>query len=252
MVNAILLVLLILAGLIAAWFLWQILLWIFWIFVNLSINKKKEYTTTSKFYNWVFVLWYRYMMVAGHLRVHVTGYDKVPFGKRFLLVSNHCSKFDNFVHCAVLRKTQMAYISKPENFKIPIGGRFMRRGLYLSLPRGNTREEFKVIMKAIEYLKDDKVSIGIFPEGTRSKDGNLHEFKPGAFKIAEKAKCPVLVCCMRGTFDIHKNWPWKITDVYMDILEVIDPSVWETKNTVEVSQYAHDLILKDINDNANK
>ena len=252
MVNAILLVLLILAGLILAWFLWQILLWIFWIFVNLSINKKKEYTTTSKFYNWVFVLWYRYMMVAGHLRVHVTGYDKVPFGKRFLLVSNHCSKFDNFVHCAVLRKTQMAYISKPENFKIPIGGRFMRRGLYLSLPRGNTREEFKVIMKAIEYLKDDKVSIGIFPEGTRSKDGNLHEFKPGAFKIAEKAKCPVLVCCMRGTFDIHKNWPWKITDVYMDILEVIDPSVWETKNTVEVSQYAHDLILKDINDNANK
>ena len=252
MVNAILLVLLILAGFILAWFLWQILLWIFWIFVNLSINKKKEYTTTSKFYNWVFVLWYRYMMVAGHLRVHVTGYDKVPFGKRFLLVSNHCSKFDNFVHCAVLRKTQMAYISKPENFKIPIGGRFMRRGLYLSLPRGNTREEFKVIMKAIEYLKDDKVSIGIFPEGTRSKDGNLHEFKPGAFKIAEKAKCPVLVCCMRGTFDIHKNWPWKITDVYMDILEVIDPSVWETKNTVEVSQYAHDLILKDINDNANK
>lgn len=252
MVNAILLVLLILVGLILAWFLWQILLWIFWIFVNLSINKKKEYTTTSKFYNWVFVLWYRYMMVAGHLRVHVSGYDKVPFGKRFLLVSNHCSKFDNFVHCAVLRKTQMAYISKPENFKIPIGGRFMRRGLYLSLPRGNTREEFKVIMKAIEYLKDDKVSIGIFPEGTRSKDGNLQEFKPGAFKIAEKAKCPVLVCCMRGTFDIHKNWPWKITDVYMDILEVIDPSVWETKNTVEVSQYAHDLILKDINDNANK
>ncbi len=244
MVNAIIFVLLIIACLIAAWISWQLLLWIFWSFVNLTINKKKEYTTTSAFYNWVFVLWYRYMMIAGRLKVHVTGYDKVPFGKRFLLISNHCSKFDNFIHCAVLKKTQIAYVSKPENFKIPIGGRFMRRGLYLSLPRGNTREEFNVIMKAIEYIKTDKVSIGIFPEGTRSKDGNLQEFKPGAFKIAEKAGCPIVVCSMRGTFNIHKNWPWKRTHVYMDILEVIEPSIWKEKNTVEVSQYAHDLVLK--------
>ena len=245
MVNALIIVLLVLAGLIAAWFSWQILLWIFWIIVNLTISKKKEYTTTSRFYNWAFVLWYKYMMVAGLLKVHVSGYEKVPFGQRFLLVSNHCSKFDNFIHCAVLEKTQLAYISKPENFKIPIGGRFMRRGLYLSLPRGNTREEFKVIMKAIEYIKDDKVSIGIFPEGSRSKTGLLQEFKPGAFKIAEKAKCPVLVCSMKNTFDIHKNWPWKRTHVYMNILELIEPSVWDEKNTVEISQYAHDLILKD-------
>ena len=247
MFNALIIVLLVLAGLVAAWFLWQILLWLFWICVNLTISKKKEYSTTSRFYNWAFVLWYRYMMIAGRLKLHVSGYDKVPFGKRFLLVSNHCSKFDNFIQCAVLKKTQLAYISKPENFKIPIGGRFMRRGLYLSLPRGNTREEFKVIMKAIEYIKDDKVSIGIFPEGTRSKDGNLQEFKPGAFKIAEKAKCPVIVCSMKGTFEIHKNWPWKTSHVYMDILDVIDPSVWDEKNTVEVSQYAHDLILNNLN-----
>ena len=249
MINPIVLTLIIIGCLIAAWFLWQILLWLFWICVNLTISKKKEYTTTSKFYNWAFVLWYRYMMIAGRLKVHVTGYEKVPFGKRFLLVSNHCSKFDNFVHCAVLKKTQIAYISKPENFKIPIGGRFMRRGLYLSLPRGNTREEFLVIMKAIEYIKEDKVSIGIFPEGTRSKDGKLQEFKPGAFKIAEKAKCPVLVCSMKGTFEIHKNWPWKTSHVYMDILDVIDPAVWQEKNTVEVSQYAHDLILNNLNNN---
>jgi 1-acyl-sn-glycerol-3-phosphate acyltransferase len=249
MINALLIVLFVIAGLIGVWFFWQILLWIFWIFINLTINKKKEYTQPSAFYNWAFVLWYRYMMIAGRIKLHVSGYEKVPFGKRFLLVSNHCSKFDNFIHCAVLKKTQIAYISKPENFKIPIGGRFMKRGLYLSLPRGNTRQEFQVIMKAIEYIKDDKVSIGIFPEGSRSKDGKLQDFKPGAFKIAEKAKCPVLVCCMKGTFDIHKNWPWKMTRVDMDILDVIEPSVWESKNTIEVSQYAHDLILNNLNKN---
>ena len=239
--------LLILACIIVLWISWQLLLWIFWSCVNLTINKKKEYTTPSAFYNWAFVLWYRYMMIAGRLKVHVTGYEKVPFDRKFLLISNHCSKFDNFIQCAVLKKTQLAYISKPENFKIPIGGRFMRRGLYLSLPRGNTREEFKTVMKAIEYIKDGKVSIGIFPEGTRSKDGFLQDFKPGAFKIAEKTCCPIVVCSMRGTFDIHKNWPWKTTKVYMDILETIEPSIWESKNTVEVSHYAHDLILNNQN-----
>ena len=244
--------LLFIAGLIAACFLWQIILWLFWIIVNLTISKKKEYTNTSKFYNWAFVLWYRYMMIAGRLKVHVTGYEKVPIDKKFLLVSNHCSKFDNFIHCAVLKNTQLAYISKPENFKIPIGGRFMRRGLYLSLPRGNTREEFKVIIKAIEYIKEDKVSIGIFPEGSRSKTGELQEFKPGAFKIAQKAKCPIVVCCLRNTINIHKNWPWKKTHVYMNILEVINPSIWDEKNTVEVSDYVHDLIFNNLNSNDEK
>lgn len=246
MSNTLIIALIVIGGLVVAWFLWQILLWIFWIIVNLTINKKKEYTDISPFYNWVFVLWYRYMMIAGRLKVHVNGYDKVPFDRRFLLVSNHASKFDNFIHCAVLKKLRIAYISKPENFKIPIGGRFMRRGLYIAMPRGNTREEFKAVMKAIEQIKKDKVSIGIFPEGTRSKTGQIQEFKPGAFKIAEKANCPIVVVSTKGTFEIHKNWPWKRTDVYMNILEVIEPSVWESKNTVEVSQYAHDLISKDL------
>ena len=246
MVNTVLLFLLILAGIVGLSISWHLVLWIFWIFVNLTISKKKQYTQPSAFYNWAFVLWYRYMMIAGRLRVHVTGYEKVPFGKRFLLVSNHCSKFDNFVQCAVLKKTQIAFVSKPENFKIPIGGRFMRRGLYLSMPKNNNREEFKTVMTAIQYLKEDKVSIGIFPEGTRSKDGNLQEFKPGAFKIAEKAGCPIVVCSMKGTIKIHKNWPWKKTDVFMDILEVIEPSIWEKKNTVEVSDYVHNLILNNL------
>ncbi len=239
-----------LISIIVFWISWQLLLWLFMIFVSLTISLKKEYDQPSAFYNWVFVFWYRYMMLAGNLKLHVSGYEKVPFGKRFLLVSNHSSKFDNFIQCAVLRKTQLAYISKPENFKVPIGRHFMRRGLYLPIARDSAREGLKTVLQAIEYIKDDKVSIGIFPEGSRHEE--LQEFKPGAFKIAEKAGCPILVVAMRGTRSIHKNWPLKRTHVYMDILELIEPSVWQEKNTVEVSQYAHDLILKAIKNGDNQ
>lgn len=247
MVSALFFVLFGLTALVAIYIFCHLALWIFWFIVSLTISVKKEYDNPSAFYNWVFVLWYRYMMIVGRIRLHCTGCEKIPADRKFLLISNHCSKFDNFIHCAVLKKYQIAYVSKPENFKIPIGGRFMRRGLYLSLPRGNTKEEFKTIMKAIGYIKENKVSIGIFPEGSRSKDGMLQEFKPGAFKIAEKTQCPVVVCSMKGTINIHKNCPWKKTDVYMDIIEVIEPSVWKEKNTVEVSQYAHDLIQNNLN-----
>ena len=226
--------------------IFHLLLWIFWLSISLTISMKKEYKKTSKFYNWVFVLWYRYMMIVGMIRLHVTGYEKVPFGTHFLLVSNHRSKFDNFVQCAVLKKTQIAYISKPENFKIPMGRRYMRRGLYLAIARNNPKEALGTILKAIDYIKRDVVSIGIFPEGTRSKDGSLADFKPGSFKIAQKAECPVVVCCMQGTEKIAKNWPWKKTDVYMDILDVIEPNVWKEKDTVQVASEVQEMIQKKI------
>lgn len=233
-------------------FLFHLFLWFFWLSISLTISMKKEYTKTNRFYNWVFVLWYRYMMIVGMIRLHVTGYEKVPFGTHFLLVSNHRSKFDNFVQCAVLKKTQIAYISKPENFKIPMGRRYMRRGLYLAIARNNPKEALGTILKAIDYIKSDTVSIGIFPEGTRSTDGSLKDFKPGSFKIAEKAGCPVVVCCMQGTENIAKNWPFKKTDVYMDILEVIPADVWAEKTTVEVAKYAQDLVQKNIDERNEK
>lgn len=233
-------------------FLFHLFLWIFWLSISLTISMKKEYTKTNRFYNWVFVLWYRYMMIVGMIRLHVTGYEKVPFGTHFLLVSNHRSKFDNFVQCAVLKKTQIAYISKPENFKIPMGRRYMRRGLYLAIARNNPKEALGTILKAIDYIKSDTVSIGIFPEGTRSTDGSLKDFKPGSFKIAEKAGCPVVVCCMQGTENIAKNWPFKKTDVYMDILEVIPADVWAEKTTVDVAKYAQDLVQKNIDERNEK
>ena len=236
-----------LAALVASYLVIFIIIWLFFISVSFFIRPNKDYDKPSKVFNAIFILWYSYITNFFRVKIRVTGLEKVPFGTRFLAIANHRSNLDNMIQALVLKKEQIAYISKPENFKIPIGGRFMKRGLYLSMPRGNTREEFKTVMKAIEYLKDDKVSIGIFPEGTRSKDGKLREFKPGAFKIAEKAQCPIVVVSTKGTFDIHKNWPWKKTHVYMDILDVIEPTVWSEKNTVEVSQYAHNLILNNLN-----
>lgn len=246
MIKVLLIVLQILVCIIALDILLHLLFWLCALITSLTITKE-EYTKPSKFYTKFLVFSYKYLIHVARVKVHVTGYEKVDFDKKFMLVSNHRSKFDNFIHCAFLDKANLAYISKPENFKIPMAGKLMKRCLYLPIQRGNPREGLKTILKAVDYIKNDLTCIGVFPEGTRSKDGNLLEFKPGCFKISEKSASPIVVCCMQGTENISKNWPWKKTDVYFDILEVIEPSVWQDKKTVDVAQYTHDLILNNIN-----
>ena len=64
------------------------------------------------------------------------------------------------------------------------------------------------------------MSIGIYPEGTRSKNGQLLPFHNGVFKIAQKAEAAIVVLCVTGTEKISKRTPFKSTDVYLDVLEV--------------------------------
>lgn len=216
-------------------------IWLIMIFVGFTVDLKKDYEKPSKFYCKIFNLGYWSLYTLARVKVHKTGIEKVPFDRHFMFVSNHRSKFDNMVHSVALNKTELAYISKPENFKIPIGRRFMKRGCYIPIER-QTRNSIKAIISAIELIKNDYASIGVFPEGTRSKTAELLPYKPGCFKIAEKAKCPIVVGVTQGTENIHKNHPWKKTDVYFDIIKVIYPEEYEEKSTVELSDYVYNLV----------
>lgn len=235
-------------GLIGLYVISIFLLWCFFFFIGFTINFNKEYTKPSKFYNKIFVFWYKYICWQARVKIHASGLESIPKDTRFMLVSNHRSKFDNFIHCILLKDQQMAYISKVENFKIILARKYMKRGMYLPLNRGQSRDSFKTILKAIEYIKTGLLSVGVFPEGTRSLDTKLLDFKPGCFKIAEKAKCPIVVCCLQGTENIHKNFPWKRTHVYADFLKVYKVEDYEGKSTVEISDEIFNLMNNKINE----
>ena len=76
-------------------------------------------------------------------------------------------------------------------------------------------------------INDGIVSIGVYPEGTRSKDCRLLPFHNGVFLIAEKTKAPVVVMALRGTEQIHKRCVFRRTHVYLDVLDVITPGELE-------------------------
>ena len=195
---------------------------LFLLVCSLFVNPKKEYENHSRFYRALLNGATAFAMKIMRIRIHTNGLEKVPHDtKNLLFVSNHRSNFDPIITWHIFKKWQPAFVSKASNFKIPIFGRFIRKCCFMAIDRENPRNALKTILKAAELLKKGKVSIGIYPEGTRSKECKLLPFHNGVFKIAQKANADIVVLAVSGTEQIHKNYPFRHTDVYLDVLEVI-------------------------------
>ena len=108
------------------------------------------------------------------------------------------------------------------------------------------------INSAAEMLKEDAVSVGVYPEGTRSKTGELLPFHNGVFKIAQKANVPMVVSVIQGTEQIHRNFPFHHTDVYVDFIEVIPSEELAGKRTNVIGERVRADILTSENHDDNR
>jgi 1-acyl-sn-glycerol-3-phosphate acyltransferase len=119
--------------------------------------------------------------------------------KSYVIVSNHQSMFD----ICLMYKIPLVFkwVSKREVFKMPFVGWLLKLHGDIMIQRGTTQSAKEMLKKAGEWIAKG-CSISIFPEGTRSVDGRIHEFKEGAFLIAKLNKLPVLPVVIEGTRDI--------------------------------------------------
>ena len=209
----------------------------------LFVDPKKPVETPSPYFRFLLNQFSKLAFDLGGVRVHAAGLERVPREGRFLLVSNHLFAFDPIVFYYAMPRAELAFVSKTENFSLPIVAQVMRKILCLPLDRNNDREALKAILKAIQFLKEDKASIAVFPEGGTSKSGLLQPFRNGAFKIAQKAGVPIVVCALTNTKAILKNMFRRKTDVYLDVLDVVPASeVTAHKTTAEISDRVHKIL----------
>ena len=187
----------------------------------LFVSPDRYYEKDSRFYRFLIDLAAAVACLGGRLRLHITGADLLPKNKRILYVGNHVSNYDPIVTWHAFPFAKLSYISKASNFKIPWFGRFIRRCCFMDIDRENPRNAIVTINRAADLLKNQEVSVGVYPEGTRSKSTELLPFHNGVFKIAQKANSDIAVISLTGTENIHRNFPWRRTDVYVDVLEII-------------------------------
>lgn len=231
----------------AAWLVLFLIAFVFLLVICALVDLKKPQEHDSKFYRSAMYVYIEALISLVLVRLHTRGLEKTPKEGRFLLVCNHLFLADPGILLHCFKKSQLAFITKQENWDMPIIGKFMHKIMCQSVDRDNDRQSLKTILKCIQLIKDDEVSIGVFPEGYTSKDGKLHHFRAGVFKIAQKANVPIVVCTLQNTRQIFKNLAkLKKTDVELHLVDVIPAEELKGKTTVEIADRVYEMMIADL------
>jgi 1-acyl-sn-glycerol-3-phosphate acyltransferase len=177
-------------------------------------------------------IWGKGILFVSGVKVTVYGLDNIVPSRSYIYMSNHQSNFDIPVLLACL-PVQFRWLAKAELFKIPLFGRSMRAAGYVKIDRFNRESAFESINEAAAKMQNG-VSVMIFPEGTRSRDGKIRAFKKGGFVMAVDSGAPIVPVILQGTWPIMDKSSLRINagNVALHIEKPIDTSGYtrHTKN----------------------
>lgn len=220
--------------------------------VSLPVDIRKPQHEDSPFYRAVMYAYIELLIRLVGLKIDANGLEQTPRSGRFLLVCNHQSEADPGILHHYFRTSQLAFISKQENAAMPFVGKFMHKTLCQMVNRENDREALKTIIKSIQLVKEDKVSMCVFPEGGIFVKDKLSHFRSGVFKIAQKANVPIVVCTLKGSSDVLPNLKkLRGTKVRLNLVGVIPTWEMEGKTTVEIADRVYRMMLGDLGEEYN-
>jgi 1-acyl-sn-glycerol-3-phosphate acyltransferase len=147
------------------------------------------------------------LKIAG-IKLTTNGVENVPKGKPVIFVANHCSHLDIGVLCRIA-PVNLHFIGKKELIWIPVVGWYMFIAGHIMIDRSNKRKALESLKKAAIKIKNGK-SVAMYPEGTRSKTGEMGKFKKGAFHLAIDAGVSIVPVHIQGT---HEIWPSKVNKI---------------------------------------
>jgi 1-acyl-sn-glycerol-3-phosphate acyltransferase len=145
--------------------------------------------------------WARTMLFFGGVKVDVEGLEKIDPNGRYVFASNHLSYIDTPVVFSRI-PVQFRFLAKSGLFQIPFLGWHLKDAGHISVPREDPRAALRTLSRTAELIESRGISVLFFPEGGRTPDGKLHEFKDGAAYIAIKAQAPLVPIALVGAREI--------------------------------------------------
>jgi 1-acyl-sn-glycerol-3-phosphate acyltransferase len=146
-------------------------------------------------------VWSRILLRVSGLKVTVEGTGKISPAGSCVIASNHLSLMDTPLVLAHI-PLQFRFLAKRGLFKVPFIGYHLRRAGHIQIPRDDPRGSLKAMSETARLIRERGISALVFPEGGRSTDGRLQEFKAGAAYIAIKAGVPIVPVAIRGTLEV--------------------------------------------------
>lgn len=146
--------------------------------------------------------WARTLLLLAGARVTVRGAENLEPGRTYIFAANHQSYFDIPVAFGYL-PANFRIMAKSSLFHIPFLGWHLRRSGHMPIERANPRRAARSVLEAATHVRAG-TSVFVFPEGGRSPDGSMKEFKAGTFLLAIKAQVPVIPVTLNGTRAVLK------------------------------------------------
>ena len=203
-----------------------------------SLDKKKEKlgdaVVLEKIYAYASRMARRIVRLTGS-RITINGAENIPKSGATLFVANHQSYMDIPVMMSVVDRP-IGFVAKEELGKIPFFAQWIVYMKCVLITRGDTRKALAAILQAAKLLQQGH-SLVLYPEGTRSIDGNLGEFKAGSLKAAQKGKAMVVPVAIDGAGNImprNSFWMYK-TEVTVTVLPAISAETVQTMDTKELA-----------------
>ena len=145
--------------------------------------------------------WARLLLTSAGVTVTVEGTEHLSQTDAQVVVANHQSWFDILALFYVL-PVELRFVAKKELFAIPFFGWSLRALGHVRLDRKNLAAAIKAYEVASKYIREERLSVLVFPEGTRSRTGKLQPFKAGPFVLAIQSGAPIVPVYVAGTFGI--------------------------------------------------
>jgi 1-acyl-sn-glycerol-3-phosphate acyltransferase len=159
-------------------------------------------------YDWAGTDWARQILRAAGTPVHAVGLERIPPGEPVIYASNHSSMFDIWALFATLPGS-VRFVAKRELFRIPLLGPAMRAAGHVPIDRTVKARAFEAYDDAARIIKRG-LSPVVFPEGTRSRTGELLPFKNAPFALAIAAQVPIVPVYVHHTFEILPKGAWRL------------------------------------------
>lgn len=195
---------------------------------------------------------FRFILKITGVKVTVIGEENVPKDTPVLYIGNHRSYFDillTYSRCPI----RAGYVAKKEMERYPLLSNWMKYLHCLFLDRSDIKQGLQIILTAVEKIKSG-ISICIFPEGTRNKadsDLEMLPFHEGSFKIATKAKCPIIPVSMNNTSEMFEaHFPRiKPCHVVIEYGKPIYPEELSKEDRKKIASYTQNVILETLKKN---
>lgn len=167
-------------------------------------------------YYWCTREWGRSILSASGARVVTHGMDRVDWSQPHVLVANHVSMYDIYALAAVL-PVQFYFVGKKELNRIPLFGTAWRAAGHVSIDRSNRATAIASLKRAAERIRRERGVVIVFPEGTRSRTGELQSFKKGAFIMAADAGITIVPAVVRGSDRILRPGTFRVVPGTIEI-----------------------------------